>query len=296
MTDDTFDPLDELVSAYLDNEATPAERAQVEADPMLLARVRSWTELRSAWSEPPPVPDDERESTIFAALAAFDEPATTAPLTTAPLTTSTGVTSVTPIERARRPRLAYVSWLGAAAAVLAVVLVVSRLGGSNDTDTGLAEAGSADSVAAAAADEQAETFEAAASDTTAAALSSIEDAAEATLDTSAGDVIAGASPKVEADQFATTTSLPSGAGPALDTEQQLQEYALTVQAQSALASTPAPAVEARVATCAAELGGTSGGPIVWQGVAAELVLVATADGTDALVVDTDCAVRVRVAL
>lgn len=66
------DHYDELVSAYLDGEATPEEVAQVEGDPSLLGRVRAFEQVRLT-RLPPVVPSgDVKEQHLAAALAEFD--------------------------------------------------------------------------------------------------------------------------------------------------------------------------------------------------------------------------------
>ena len=69
------DDLTLLASAYLDGEATPDERARVEADPALLDEVERLRDARATlldarWFERPG--DDAREAAIAAALAAWD--------------------------------------------------------------------------------------------------------------------------------------------------------------------------------------------------------------------------------
>jgi hypothetical protein len=75
-----FDPtLDELVSAYLDDEATPAERARVESDPALLERVQTFRRLHDAIAAAPaPLAGDPRGRLIAHALA--ETPAPLAPV------------------------------------------------------------------------------------------------------------------------------------------------------------------------------------------------------------------------
>jgi len=64
---------DELVSAYLDGEATPAEVAEVEQDDALMARVEQLRSVRDAAVAPvAPVSDELRDRMISAALAAGD--------------------------------------------------------------------------------------------------------------------------------------------------------------------------------------------------------------------------------
>jgi hypothetical protein len=75
-----FDPiLDELVSAYVDGEATAAERARVESDPALLERAATFRGLREAIAaDPPAVSDEQRRLLIARALA--ETPAPLAPV------------------------------------------------------------------------------------------------------------------------------------------------------------------------------------------------------------------------
>jgi hypothetical protein len=62
---------DELASAYLDDAVTPAERAQVEADPALLARVEVLRSVHDALANPVVPPTTaERTAAIAAALGA----------------------------------------------------------------------------------------------------------------------------------------------------------------------------------------------------------------------------------
>ena len=64
---------DELASAYLDGEATPAEIAEVEASDALLARVEEFRALRDAVAEPvTPLPQDRQDDLIGAALGAAE--------------------------------------------------------------------------------------------------------------------------------------------------------------------------------------------------------------------------------
>jgi hypothetical protein len=67
---DAFRPDDEIVSAVLDGEATPEERARVEADPVLAARLAELTAVRDAVAAPvTPPAADLRERAIAAAMA-----------------------------------------------------------------------------------------------------------------------------------------------------------------------------------------------------------------------------------
>ena len=64
---------DELVSAYLDGEATPAEIAEVEGDDVLLARVEELLAVRGAVAAPvPSLSAEQRDQLISAALGVAD--------------------------------------------------------------------------------------------------------------------------------------------------------------------------------------------------------------------------------
>lgn len=72
MSDETHD---ELLSDVLDGTATPAQQAQVDADPLLRARLAIFTEnRRRVAARPPPVDPEIREALITRALQALDEP------------------------------------------------------------------------------------------------------------------------------------------------------------------------------------------------------------------------------
>lgn len=120
------DEADLLASLYLDDEATLEERARVEADPDLMARVEGFRTIAGLTADVP-VPDGLADIHIAAALDVFDAMGPVA----APSTVS--VASLAD-RRARRSRLP--AWLGAAAVS---ALVVGGLGfvatrGSGDDD------------------------------------------------------------------------------------------------------------------------------------------------------------------
>jgi hypothetical protein len=79
MTDAMLPPDDELVSAVLDGEATPEERARVEADPAAQERLARFAEARRQIATPVTVPSEARERAIAAALGAFDAASSTPP-------------------------------------------------------------------------------------------------------------------------------------------------------------------------------------------------------------------------
>jgi hypothetical protein len=120
---------DELVSAYLDGAVTPAERAQVEADPVLLARVEEFRLVAEALREPVTPDPVRKEQAIAAALGVLDGSVVPFPAGGRPLPPP----AVRP--RGRRPN----RWLtvAAAAAVAAVVAVagVALTRGDDADDT-----------------------------------------------------------------------------------------------------------------------------------------------------------------
>ena len=113
---------DELVSAYLDNEATPAEVAEVEQDGALLARADELRAVRDAVAAPVPPPvTDRREAMLGAALAAADAEAA-----------EHHRARVVPFHRTRRALLAVAAAAIVLAAVASAGLIASRL----DDDVG----------------------------------------------------------------------------------------------------------------------------------------------------------------
>ncbi len=171
---------DDLAAAYLDGECTARERAQVEADTDLLARVERQRRVRAALVEPVSIDGSRREAALAAALAVYDElhlasPAVTAPAPSAP-TARAPVTSLADRRRLSRyngRRL--VIGTGIAAAALAAVGIAGRVdlgGGSGDDDTAtgdFAEDATTDAASALAIEEAPGDGGAAATETTSAA-------------------------------------------------------------------------------------------------------------------------------
>jgi hypothetical protein len=156
MTDDLI----LLASAYLDGEATPDERALVEADPSLLEEVERLRTARialldAAGFERPG--DDAREAAIAAALTAWDfaafEPtgstAGASPTGSSPTGSSVSSVSSGPTVVPFVRRHSYSTrWLTAAAAVAAVAalgVVVAQFGsGDGDDNSAASDAATAD--------------------------------------------------------------------------------------------------------------------------------------------------------
>ena len=131
----------ELVTAYVDGEATEDERARVEADADLLAEVERQRAARAAVHDVEPPSAAGRDAAIAAALAVFDDeiaptirPAHPAAI---PARDVTVPTNIVPFDQRRRTR--WMQSLGAAAAVAAVVVagavVATRGGGDDDGST-----------------------------------------------------------------------------------------------------------------------------------------------------------------
>lgn len=136
MTDLPLDPDDELVSAVLDGAATPAERARVEGDPALTARLEQLRAVRDAVARPvAPLDEVTTRRLLDRALAATDEAAADAAAatvaTTAAVATTTSSGRRSDARSHRGLRLA-----GIAAAVAVALLAVPLLGslGSDDGD------------------------------------------------------------------------------------------------------------------------------------------------------------------
>jgi hypothetical protein len=130
---DSDPTLDELVSAYLDGEATPDERARVEADPELLARVAVFRQLGEAIAgKPPAIDEPRRQQMIGRALAE----------TPAPLA---------PVRSLHARRLERVGPIAAAAALIAALIGFGTwVVGSQDNDAGDSSSGVASPVRTAA--------------------------------------------------------------------------------------------------------------------------------------------------
>ena len=132
MSDEQFRE-DELVSAYLDGEATPAEIAEVEQNDALLARVEQLRSVRDAVAAPvAPMPAERREQMIGAALAAADAE-----------NTQRREARIVPVHRRRETLLAVAAAAVLLAAVVSAGLIASR-GGDDEADMAAAPTESAD--------------------------------------------------------------------------------------------------------------------------------------------------------
>jgi hypothetical protein len=134
MTDDR-PPIDssdeELVSAYLDGEATPAERERVEADPQLLALVDAYRSTAEAISSAVmPLDQPRRDAMVSAALAVLDDLGDQPDASDADRSPA----KVVPLS-GRRRWISRAPGLAAAAAILFLVgigLVLSSVGSDRD--------------------------------------------------------------------------------------------------------------------------------------------------------------------
>ena len=114
---------DELVSAYLDGEATPAEIAEVEASDALLARVEELRAVRDAVAEPVvSLSAEKRDDMIGAALGVADAE-----------DVARLEAKVMPLQRPQRLLLAMAAAVIVLAAVVGTGLIASRGGDEADT-------------------------------------------------------------------------------------------------------------------------------------------------------------------
>lgn len=205
------DDADLLASLYLDGEATAEERAVVESNPSLLARVDTFRSMATDVSLVTPPPGLAARQ-IAAALEAFDTGTTSAaqtpPVTQAHATSAT-VTSLT--DRAQRRGLP--SWLGAAAVAALVVggIGFAATSGGNGDD---ASDTAAPSLSASATNDGAEEGDVAA-----------DDAAMAT-EMADGDVVE----EEMADEAADGGDVASDSGGSDDAEEPAAELAPTDRA------------------------------------------------------------------
>ncbi len=131
-------PDDELASAYLDEEATPDERALVEGDPVLLARVE---ELRAAAAllarSPAPLPASIVDAQVAAALASA----------TVDAAAPTGRSELAAVVPLRRRASNTASWFAAVAAVAVVLIGFASFFGGTDASSQFSSVGGSISTA-----------------------------------------------------------------------------------------------------------------------------------------------------
>ena len=113
---------DELVSAYLDGEATPAEIAEIEASDALLARVEELRAVRDAVAEVvAPLPADRQDDLIGAALGVADAEAA-----------ARVEAKVVPMRHPQRLLLAMAAAVVVLAAIVGTGLIASRGGDESE--------------------------------------------------------------------------------------------------------------------------------------------------------------------
>ena len=128
---------DELVSAYLDGEATPAEIAEVEQDDALMARVEQRRSLRDAVAAPvAPMPAELKDQMIGTALAVAEAE-----------TPQRRDARIVPFHRRHQTRLAVAAAVILLAAVVSAGLIASRSSDDSaeiaaEAPTEMADAGS----------------------------------------------------------------------------------------------------------------------------------------------------------
>lgn len=139
-TDPTDDDL--LASLYLDGEATPAERAKVEADPELMRLVEAFASTAESMGAVAP-PAELSRVQIAAALDLFDEQHAEKRAGAATSAPAAEVRSLAD-RREQKTQRALPTWLGAAAAAVLVIgglgFAASTLGGGDDSDTAALDA------------------------------------------------------------------------------------------------------------------------------------------------------------
>lgn len=301
MTDDAPDPLDELLSAYVDDTASADERAVVERDPTLVARAERLRQVIAAVRDVPAPSEDEREASILGALAAFDEFALGAARPGQPAIEVDHVaTTATPydVHQSRR-RWSPAGWMAAAAALIVVVLGVGALGNGDDSNSdSSASSDTAQSAALVPADGQSDEQESRAADTTAAAAAETVAAAAdavaptlgeingaASVDSSVADDAAGAATTSAATSSGGGDAGPVDAPPALTTDAELVEFVDGLPTDVAVA----PATKGVPACAGRDLSGDDVGVIVWRGTLAHVITAPNfAGATTAIVVDVDC--------
>ncbi|HEY1278027.1 MAG TPA: hypothetical protein VGF22_00045 [Acidimicrobiales bacterium] len=259
MSDPSDDQRDELASAYLDGEATAAERARVEADPELVRRVAQLGVVRAALGAPGPSAGAEtRDHAIATALAAASPPAAT----------------VTPIERHRSSRRA-LTILGAAAAAVGVIAAVAVVA-TRSSNTGTSSSAAVSTTARAAAG------------STATFGPQTQSPEAATSPAPTGGV---SSTTVAASPAGRDASTAAGGAPALpylgvaDDDSELRALLVATSA-SAVSAPPAPATPPALAANSCTVpAATLVGTVTWQGTAA---LVFVANGLATVIQVSDC--------
>ena len=227
---------DELASAYLDGEATPAEIAEVEADAALLARLGPLRAARDAVAAPaPPLSAEQRDKMISTALAAAEAPAETYVPAESELDAGNGRGAR--FVLLRRPEiLVMAAAVVLLAAVVSASLITSR-GGDHDAADVAAQGTAADTAAAPAEIAAPAAEESMADDAAAMEMAPAEEApAEADLET-VEESAAEAALDAAAEPMAEETDIT-----AADEEAEAEMAAPTPDADDAVAADVDPAL------------------------------------------------------
>lgn len=309
--------LDELASAYLDNEVTPDERVQAAADPAVIARVGEFRSLKSVlaadMTDEQPSVAIGADDMIARAMELFDEQHSDEQhaIVGNDLPTTSSVIAggrVSPLRGRSLRRSIPWSGLAIAAAVLGGVFLVGRLANGPKSESKSASvADSAATTAAAAADAASQAAPAAtdaaavteAATATDAAPSAFPQSVPVTIDSigaaAAIDSASGGAPATDAPAATDAAAATEAAAPAttvvsFTAEEQIRAYvAASVGADRSRLSVVPPA------NC--QLNGIAVEAVTWQGVPGILVLSPDADApTRAEVVDSACTVLVGITI
>lgn len=254
----TDDERDELASAYLDGEATPAERALVEGDPDLQARVAAMAEVRASL-QAAPAPAPPATDQVAAALDAARAPGGLLASAEPRPADAPEEAAVVPLA-ARRGEGRRLRYLAVAAAVVVAALAVPLLGRVLDQ-----------------ADDQAASIDVAGRADDAREAAGADGAGEAADTLAEADADAGAALSPGASQLAATDL---GAHPDLDAlldavDARLQAQEVDAGAASTVAIDGATTTTA--AACAGEVEVPAGHEVT-------LTATATVDGVGVVVV------------
>ena len=316
--------LDELASAYLDNEVTPDERARAESDPTVMARVAAFRSLdaqfRADLTADLPVVAATQDDMIGRALGLFDtgvdagvvtgvdiDPELESPAVSPP------PAAVVPLVTRRRRLTAPWTTIAVAAAVLGGLVILGRSISPSGEDAqsesatqAAATTAAAVEAATAAAPAEAEIFDAAATEAPAATEAAAPPATESAPDRPAtvvtiGSIDGGATagdtqstesaPPAAAESTAeSTVGFAETTVVSLTLEEQLQAYV------ASLIGTVSDRKAAQVPTDCL-VNGVAIENVSWQGLAGVLVLSPDATNpTTAEIIDSTCGVLVRVAI
>ncbi len=303
--------LDELASAYLDDEVTPDERALAESDPVVMARVAEFRSLNDQFGADLtadfPAVAATQDDMIARALGLFDTRADAEVSADPPA--NPPLAPVVPLATPRRRRTIPWTSMAVAAAALGGLVFVGRAISTSGSDSATESAGGADPAAA--------TIAAAAPDLASASQERISDAAATTAAATVTEAAAPAmteAPAAQAASVATIGSINDGAtaGEPQSTEaaaapEPAAEFADTTvvslaveeQLQAYVASLVGAAADRKLTAdlTSCLVNGVAVENVTWQGVSGVLVLSPDASApTVAEIIDSTCGVLVSVAI